>query len=236
MFFLCAFAPLRETHSSMTTSSRPKAVVFDLDGLLINSEDLYEQAGDAVLRRRGKTYDAELREQMMGRPVVDAIRLMIDCHSLPDSVESLICECKDVLMALMEKSLDTMPGVEKLLDELRAAGVPIAVATSGTREYASDVLTRLKLEDRFQFILTAEDIERGKPDPSVYLLAAKRLSIEPSEMLVLEDSANGCRAAVAAGAYAVAVPNRHTRDHMFTGARFIADTLDDPRIREAVGI
>jgi pseudouridine-5'-monophosphatase len=60
-----------------------KAVVFDLDGLLVNSEDLYEQAGETVLRRRGKTYDAALREEMMGRPVVDAIQLMIDCHSLP---------------------------------------------------------------------------------------------------------------------------------------------------------
>jgi HAD superfamily hydrolase (TIGR01509 family) len=213
-----------------------RAVVFDLDGLLINSEDLYEQAGETVLRRRGKTYDAELREQMMGRPVVDAIRLMIDCHSLPDSVDSLICECKDVLMALMATSLDTMPGVENLLDELQAAGIPIAVATSGTREYAHGVLTRLGLKDRFQFILTAEDIERGKPDPSVYLLAAERLGIEPREMLVLEDSGNGCRAAVAAGAHAVAVPNRHTREHKFTGAQFVAETLADPRIRASLSI
>ena len=220
----------------MISDSKPQAVVFDLDGLLINSEDLYEQAGEAVLRRRGKTYDAALREQMMGRPVVDAIRLMIDCHSLPDSVESLMHECKDVLMEFMATSLATMPGVEQLLDDLDAAGIPIAVATSGTRDYADYVLTRLNLKHRFQFILTAEDIERGKPDPAVYRLAAERLGIEPAEMLVLEDSANGCRAAVAAGAFAVAVPNRHTRDHSFAGAQFIADTLADPRIRTTLGI
>jgi HAD superfamily hydrolase (TIGR01509 family) len=220
----------------MTNTTKPKAVVFDLDGLLINSEDLYEQAGETVLRRRGKTYDAALREQMMGRPVVDAIRLMIDCHSLPDSVDSLICECKDVLMSLMATSLDTMPGVEQLLDELQAAGIPVAVATSGTREYADGVLTRLNLKHRFRFVLTAEDVERGKPDPSVYLLAAKRLGISPSQMLVLEDSANGCRAAVEAGAYAVAVPNRHTREHKFTGAQYVADTLADPRIRVSLGM
>jgi HAD superfamily hydrolase (TIGR01509 family) len=189
-----------------------------------------------VLRRRGKSYDAELREQMMGRPVVDAIKLMIECHSLPDSVESLMCECGDVLMGLMATSLATMPGVERLLDDLEAAGIPTAVATSGTREYADHALTRLNLKHRFKFILTAEDIERGKPDPSVYLLAAKRLGISPAEMLVLEDSANGCRAAVASGAFAVAVPNRHTRDHKFTGAQFIGQTLDDPRIRSTLGI
>jgi HAD superfamily hydrolase (TIGR01509 family) len=220
----------------MVDSPQTKAVVFDLDGLLINSEDLYEQAGESVLRRRGKTYDAALREQMMGRPVVDAITLMKNCHSLPDSIEELMCECRDVLMALMATSLETMPGVHQMLDILQDAGIPMAVATSGTRDYADEVLTRLGLKDRFQFVLTAEDIERGKPDPAVYRLAAKRLGISPREMLVLEDSGNGCRAAVDAGAFTVAVPNRHTRDHKFSGAQFIADTLGDERIRQALGL
>jgi HAD superfamily hydrolase (TIGR01509 family) len=220
----------------MNKSTSVRAVVFDLDGLLINSEDLYEQAGETVLRRRGKTYDAALREQMMGRPVVDAIQLMIDCHSLPDTLESLMCECKDVLEALMAKSLATMPGVESFLDDLQAADIPIAVATSATPEYAEYTLNRLDLKRRFRFILTAADIRRGKPDPDVYLLAAERLGIKPSQMMVLEDSANGCRAAVTAGAYTVAVPNRHTRDHKFDGVALIADTLADPRIRRTLNI
>jgi HAD superfamily hydrolase (TIGR01509 family) len=211
-----------------------QAVVFDLDGLLVNSEDLYEEAGETVLRRRGKTYEAALREQMMGRPVVDAIQLMIDCHSLPDPLEDLMCECREVLETLMATRLAPMPGVEALLCDLQAAQVPIAVATSGTAEYAHAVLSKLNLEHCFLFILTADDIRRGKPDPEVYLLAAERLGIPPPQMMVLEDSANGCRAAVAAGAFTVAVPNRHTRDHNFLGARFIADTLADPRIRQAL--
>jgi HAD superfamily hydrolase (TIGR01509 family) len=221
----------------MTSKSEElRAVVFDLDGLLVNSEDLYEQAGETVLRRRGKTYDAALREQMMGRPVVDALQLMIDCHSLTDPLEDLMCECREVLEALMATSLAPMPGVEELLDQLQAENVPVAVATSATREYADHVLTRLNLKHRFRFILTADDIARGKPDPEVYLLAAKRLGIAPFQMLVLEDSANGCRAAVAAGAFTVAVPNRHTREHIFAGARFIADTLGDDRIRRVLAL
>jgi HAD superfamily hydrolase (TIGR01509 family) len=145
-----------------------------------------------------------------------------------------MCECREVLDALMETSLAPMPGVEDLLDELQTAKMPIAVATSGTRKYAHHVLSRLNLMDRFRFVLTAEDIHRGKPDREVYLLAAVRLGLEPAQMLVLEDSANGCRAAVAAGAFTVAVPNRHTREHNFAGVRFIADTLADPRIRQAL--
>jgi HAD superfamily hydrolase (TIGR01509 family) len=213
-----------------------RAVVFDLDGLLVNTEDLYEQAGEMILRRRGKTYDAELREQMMGRPAVDAIRLMIDCHALSDSLEGLMCECQEVMQELMAKSLAPMPGVERLLDELTELKTPIAVATSSTPDYAEHVLTKLGLRDRFQFILTAADIRRGKPDPEVYLLAAERLGIPPAQMMVLEDSGNGCRAAVAAGAYTIAVPNHHTRNHKFPAVRLTADTLADPRILEALTI
>ncbi|MEX2310062.1 MAG: HAD family phosphatase [Pirellulales bacterium] len=218
----------------MISESKLQAVVFDLDGLLVNSEDLYEQAGETVLRRRGKTYDATLREQMMGRPVVDAIQLMIDCHSLPDPLEDLMYECREVLEGLMASSLAPMSGVAQLLDELQAINMPIAVATSGTREYAHHVLSQVNLKHLFRFILTAEDIRHGKPNPEVYLLAADRLGLAPQQMMVLEDSANGCRSAVAAGAFVVAVPNRHTRDHNFVGAILIADTLSDLRIRQAL--
>jgi HAD superfamily hydrolase (TIGR01509 family) len=220
----------------MTKPNDIRAVVFDLDGLLVNTEDLYEQAGETVLRRRSKTYDADLREQMMGRPVVDAIQLMIDCHSLPDTLEALMCECKDVLDELMASSLDMMPGVLAFLDDLAAANIPIAVATSATSEYAEHVLTKLGLKHRFEFVLTSADITRGKPAPDVYLLAAERLGIQPAQMMVLEDSGNGCRAAVAAGAYAVAVPNRHTREHKFPNVQLIADTLADPRIRRVLNL
>ncbi len=219
---------------SKQNSPALRAVVFDLDGIISNTEDLYEQAGETVLGRRGKTYDDDLRQRIMGRPVVDAIQMMIDCHSLSDSVDDLMCECAEVLQQLIATSLAPMPGVVSLLHDLRTANTPIAVATSATPEYAENVLTRLKLKQQFGFILTSADVQRGKPHPEIYLLAANRLGIEPPQMMVLEDSANGCRAAVASGAFAVAVPNRHTSNHNFSGARFVADTLSDPRIREAL--
>ena len=129
-----------------TNENKPdlRAVVFDLDGILANTEDLYEKAGETVLGRRGKTYDAELRERIMGRPVVDAIQIMIDCHSLPDTVDDLMRECADVLQHLMATSLAPMPGALSLIDDLQSANIPIAVATSATPEYADNVLTRLR--------------------------------------------------------------------------------------------
>jgi pseudouridine-5'-monophosphatase len=210
------------------------AVVFDLDGILANTEDLYEQAGETVLGRRGKIYDAELRERIMGRPVVDAIKIMIDCHALPDTVDDLMRECSEVLQQLMATSLAPMPGAVSFIDDLRAANFPIAVATSATPEYADNVLTRLNLKQQFRFILTSADIHHGKPNPEIYLLSADELGIAPPEMMVLEDSANGCRAAVEAGAFTIAVPNRHTRNHNFAGAQFVADTLNDSRVRQTL--
>jgi HAD superfamily hydrolase (TIGR01509 family) len=139
-----------------------------------------------------------------------------------------------VLEGLLATSLAPMPGVVELVDGLQAAQFPIAVATSATREYAGHVLSRLNLAHRFRIILTAQDIQRGKPDPEIYLLAAERLGLAAAQTMVLEDSANGCRAAVAAGAFTVAVPNRHTRDHNFSGACFVANTLSDPRIRRTL--
>jgi HAD superfamily hydrolase (TIGR01509 family) len=210
------------------------AVVFDLDGLIANTEDLYEQAGEELLGRRGKVYERELREQMMGRPVADSLRIMIEYHALTDGLDDLLLESQQVMDRLLTTSLSAMPGLFDLLDELRAGRVPAAVATSGTRSYADHVLRQLGILERFRFVLAAEDIRRGKPDPEVYLLAARRLQLAPAAMMVLEDSTNGCRAAVAAGAFTVAVPNRHTGRHDFSGARFVANTLADPRILRAL--
>lgn len=210
------------------------AVCFDLDGTLVNSEDLYELAGEEVLRRRGKPYDAALREQVTGRPAADSLRLIIEFHELTDTVDELIRESGELLLTMMETSLAAMPGVYELLEFLDAAGIPYGVATSATRDYADFALARIKITDRIKFLLTAEDIAHGKPAPDIYLLAAERFGIAPRQMMVLEDSSNGCRAAVSAGAFTVAVPNHHTRNHNFAGIEFVADTLADPRIRAAI--
>jgi HAD superfamily hydrolase (TIGR01509 family) len=177
-----------------------------------------------------------LREQIMGRPAVDSLRVMIEFHALTDPVEELLRESGELMLRLMETSLAAMPGVYELLADLDAARVPYGVATSATREYADYVLARLDIEQRFRVVLTAEDIRHGKPAPDVYLLAAERFGMVPPQTMVLEDSANGCRAGVAAGAFTVAVPNHHTQKHDFNGARFVADTLADPRSRAALGL
>lgn len=218
----------------MTDLSRPpiRAAVFDLDGLLVNTEDLYQHVGSELLRRRGRTFEPDLLDAMMGRPPAVSLAIMIDWHGLADTVEALAAETSQIFSGLLDERLEPMPGAVPLVEDLAARGLPRAVATSSGPAFAHDVLGRVGLRDRFAFVLTSADVVNGKPDPEIYLAAADRLGVEPAAMLVFEDSHNGCRAAVASGAVVVAVPGGHSRRHDFTGARLVAESLADPRIGE----
>ncbi len=211
------------------------AVVFDLDGLLVNTEELYQHVGSEMLRRRGRTFDADLLDAMMGRPQKVALGIMIEWHGLDDTVETLAAETKVIFESLLDDRLRPMPGAVALVEHLVARGLPRGVATSSGPDFAHDVLGRVGLLDRFGFVLTSADVTQGKPHPEIYETAAGRLGVRPERMLVLEDSAAGCRAAVAAGAGAVAVPGGHSRRHDFTGARLVAESLADPRIHALLG-
>lgn len=211
-----------------------RAVVFDLDGLLFNTEELYQLVGTEVLRRRGKTFDVELLNAMMGRPGPVALQLMIDYHRLDATVAQLEAENEEIFAQVLEQRLELMPGASDLLAALERASIPKAIATSSGPAFVANVLGRFDLAPRFQFILTCKDITHGKPAPEIYLRAAHKFGLHPSELLVLEDSQNGCRAAVAAGTFAVAVPAGHSQSHAFDGARLVIDTLADPRLYAAL--
>ena len=214
----------------MTASSRIEAVAFDLDGLLVNTEELYQHVGTELLRRRGRTFEPDLLDAMMGRPQQVSLKIMIEWHGLTDTIEMLATETGEIFVSLLDTQLRTMPGAMELLDLLDARGIARGVATSSGPDFAHDVLGRMGIRDRFAFVLTSADVTHGKPHPEIYQTAAQRLAVDPGAMLVLEDSQAGCKAAVAAGAVAVAVPGGHSRRHDFTGARFVAETLADPRI------
>ena len=218
----------------MTASTRIEGVAFDLDGLLVNTEELYQHVGSELLRRRGRTFEPDLLDAMMGRPQKVSLAIMIEWHDLADTVDMLAAETREIFVSLLDTQLRTMPGALDLLDLLDARGITRGVATSSGPEFAHDVLSRVGLLERFAFVLTSADVLQGKPNPEIYQTAAQRLGIEPSGMLVLEDSQAGCKAAVAAGAFAVAVPGGHSQRHDFSGARFVAETLADPRIRALV--
>lgn len=210
--------------------------MFDLDGLMFNTEELYQNVGSEILRRRGKRFDAELVDAMMGRPAGAALQLMIDYHGLDGTVAELAAETDAIFATLLDERLEQMPGLGELLAALEGAGMPLAIATSSGPDFARTVLDKFALGPRFEFVLTCDDIRQGKPHPEIYLLAARRFGLAPGELLVLEDSQNGCRAAIAAGAIVVAVPAGPSRRHDFSGTALVAESLADPRLLALLGL
>lgn len=208
----------------------PRAAVFDLDGLMFNTEELHQQIGQAMMQRRGKDFSPELIGKVMGRPGEVALGMMIEWHGLDCTVGELAAEAEAMFPPLLDRHLALMPGVAELLLALERAGIPKAIGTSSGVRFTRDLLRRFDLEPRFEFLLTAESVVQGKPNPEIYLKAAERFGVAPAETIVFEDSQNGCRAAVAAGAIAVAVPAGHSAAHDFSGAALVANTLADARV------
>jgi HAD superfamily hydrolase (TIGR01509 family) len=217
--------------SSLIWEKPIRAVAFDMDGLLLNTEEVYLDVGTILLERRGRVYRPELRRGMMGLPGKLAIELMIREEQLEDDADELLRESDVVFSELLPQRLALMPGVLEIFQWLEQNHLPSCVATSSRRRFAVDCLQRVSLHDRLKFIVTAEDVPRGKPFPDIYQEAARGLGVDCSEMLALEDSGHGCRAAVSAGACTIAVPGDHSADHSFDGAFLIAKTLLDPALR-----
>ncbi|HPM79647.1 MAG TPA: HAD-IA family hydrolase [Candidatus Anammoximicrobium sp.] len=211
-----------------------QAVVFDLDGLMFNTEELYEEVGEILLQRRGFHFTEPLKRQTMGLPDRVSLQIIIDRHGLDVTVDQFQAESDQLLAELLPARLRPLPGLERLLTVLESVPLPKAIATSSGRLYTATVLSRAGFERRFQFVLTGEDVREGKPSPEVYLTAARRFGLPPAALMVLEDSENGCRAGVAAGAYTVAVPGPHSRDHDFGGVALVAQSLADARIYRAL--
>lgn len=207
-----------------------RAVVFDLDGLMLNTEEVFFHAGTELLRRRGHAMTRELMSAMLGRRPQEGFRVLVDRLGLTETIDELLSESRTIFTALLEVHLTTMPGLFELLERIEALRLPKGVATSSPRKYLEELLGRFDLLRRFPLTLTAEDVTHGKPHPEIYLTAAKRLGVDPAQMLVLEDSEAGTKAGVAAGAVVVSIPHEHTAHHDFAGAACIAESLLDPRI------
>jgi pseudouridine 5'-phosphatase len=212
-----------------------KAVAFDMDGLMVNTEELYYEVGQTLLRRRGREFTDSLRRGMMGLPGPKAFELMISTERLTDSVATLTSECDEVFASMLPHRLRPLTGLLELLHTLDAQQTPRCVATSSTSRFAREVLAGISVLHRVDFIITAEHVTNGKPHPDIYLGAATKLGVQAHELLVFEDSQHGSKAGMAAGACTVAIPGDHSRHHDFNGVHFVAESLADKRIYQLLG-
>ncbi len=207
-----------------------RAVVFDLDGLMFDTEALFFRSCSAVLESRGKRFTPEIMRSLIGRRAVEVAGWLKELAGVDEPPEVILSQVRERFLAEVDTAVHPTPGLIALLDHIHREALPTAVATSSGRPYVDRLLNRHGLADRFAFILTAEDVTRGKPDPQIYLLAADRFHVQPGELLVLEDSPAGVEAGRAAGAVVVAVPHEHSPMEGLGTADHIVPRLDDPTV------
>lgn len=184
-----------------------EAILFDLDGLMFDSEPHSLASWEAVLAERGVTLDQLTIDSILGRRIDATARTLIDKYHLPDTVQGLADAKTEYQITHLVGNVKPMPGLIELLDEIDRRGLLKAIASSGIRRYVEAVLRVNDLLGRFSVIVSGDQVAHGKPAPDVFLAAARALNTEPQHCLVLEDAPAGVQAAKAAGMTCIAVPD-----------------------------
>jgi HAD superfamily hydrolase (TIGR01509 family) len=205
-------------------SSHPAALIFDMDGLMIDSERLYF----AAEREMAAAYGRELRDEqlwpLMGRKPIESLRLLREILAIETSPEELFAWRNRLMLEKMRHDLGAMPGLYEILDAF-SGRLKLAVGTGAQREFLDIALDTLRIRGYFDVLQTADGLERGKPDPEIYRIACQKLGLPPGRCVVLEDARNGVLAGRAAGCRVIAVPNDYTRGQDFSEADWVEPDL-----------
>jgi len=184
-----------------------QAVVFDLDGVIVDSEHLWEEAWRACCRRRGVGWSRDDTTTVQGMSAPEWSAYLARKLTDGTTADVVADECVGhVIEAVHNDEAPLLTGAGELV-AATAARVPIGLASSAARRVIDAVLVEHELTERFSATVSSEEVDRGKPHPDVYLAATRRLGLAPESCLAIEDSGNGIRAAHAAGLYVVAIPN-----------------------------
>jgi HAD superfamily hydrolase (TIGR01509 family) len=205
-----------------------EAVVFDLDGVLLQSEEVWDAVRERYVRERGGRYDEEVQRAMMGMSAPEWSRFLHEEAGVPDDPDAINRAVVERMLAAYREELPLLPGARKVVRR-SAAAFPLALASSSNREIFEAVLELAGLTSCFRATVSSEEVERGKPAPDVYLEAAGRLGTAPESCAAVEDSHAGIRSAKAAGMRVVAIPNpSYPPDkEALALADAVVDSLDD---------
>ena len=192
-----------------------KGIIFDFDGVIVDSETLYIEALQGYLETLGIETEAQEIAYVIGQHVQDIASDIISQFDLELTVDVFVSESTEFYRNRnKDRNYPLLPGIREFLDSCRAKGIRMAVASSSGYQYLFTILEKEDLLQYFEFILSGKELVHSKPDPEIYHIAAERLGIGKNELMIIEDSTNGVKAGVASGIYTVA----------YKGARFVQDT------------
>ena len=209
------------------------AIVFDNDGLLLDTEEAWTRAQTTLFDRYDRVFEEQHKRSLLGTSSVTAaarLELMLD---QPGRGFELVGECHELVMEEALAGVPPRPGALELVGSIRDAGLPVGLASNSSRGFVERVLSVAGLlNGHFDLIVTADDVQHPKPAPDLYLAACAGLGVAPERAAALEDSETGVASARAAGLFVVAVP--YFPDMWIEGASLQSDSLADPRVMEAL--
>lgn len=201
-----------------------KAVIFDMDGVLVDSQPYHFKADIDTMAEYGVIKDQKFYESFAGTLTADRMRTLKEMFGLDVPVEEMTIKRENMILDIMGKEdIKPVSGIPEFLRSIKEKGLTTAVASSSDYKLINLILDRLKIAQYFDSVTSGSDVKRGKPSPDVFLLAAERIGIEPAECLVVEDSENGVKAAKAAGMKALGYINPTSGKQDLSLADFITD-------------
>ncbi len=185
-----------------------KAVIFDMDGVLVDSQPYHFKADIETMSEYGVVKDQKFYEKFAGTLTSDRMRILKDLFKLDIPVEEMVKKREDMILEIMAREdIKPVSGIPEFLKSIKNRGLKTAVASSSGYDLIGLILSRLGISEYFDSITSGNDVKRGKPDPDVFLLAAERIGVNPRDCFVVEDSENGVKAAKSAGMKALGYIN-----------------------------
>lgn len=209
-----------------------KAIIFDMDGTLVDSEVVWDMAETEMFADMGLEYNDKIREQVIGLRLDEFFQKLIGIYSLEQSVAELEAELIERMLTKIPELVKPKSGAQALIEWTAEQNIPYCIASSSPMSIIKATVEAQGWSDLIPNLYTANDVPKGKPAPDVYLFAAEELGVQPEDCLALEDSPNGARSAVAAEMTCYVVPDSHSSPDKFTDITpHIFSTLDDVLIK-----
>lgn len=206
-----------------------KAIIFDAEGVVVDTEILWDKSQEVLLERRGLEYDREyLKPKMAGQTLLEGAQLMVDYYKLDEDPMPIALERKALINDLFENEINYIDGFLLFMNSLKNTSMPISIATAMDKTLMKKVEAKLKLKDIYgEHIYFIEDVgNKSKPEPDVFLLAAEKMGMHPSSCLVIEDAPHGIEAANRAGMTSIGITTTFSKTQL-TEASYVAANFKD---------